>query len=117
MYFIQRQLVKIFTSNVLLIDWLQLKIKIWCLSVVYLDATPFFSGTINDTKGSKPVTFFDSRKIEEQIKNIPTPNLKASGMTRVCMKHFDDKDIKKSDIFKFRNGDPDIIVSIDRYCP
>ena len=36
-----------------------------------------------------------------------TPNLKLSGKTKVCIKHFDGKDIKRSDIFKFRNGDPD----------
>ena len=35
--------------------------------------------------------------------------MEVSGKTRVCIKHFDDKDIKRSDIFKCRNGDSDII--------
>ena len=58
-----------------------------------------FSSTINDTKGFKPVTFFrfskDTVRMEEWINTIPTPNLKVSGKTRVCIKHFEDKYIKE----------------------
>ena len=50
--------------------------------------------------------------MEEWINKIAKPNLKVSGITRLYIKHFDD--IERSDIFKYRNRDPDIIVSIDR---
>ena len=80
---------------------------------MYLDANPFIS-TLNDTKGFKPVTFFryskDTVRMEEWINKIPTPNLKLSGKTRVCIKHFDDKDIKE--VIYSNVGDPDIIVSL-----
>ena len=53
-------------------------------------------------KGFKPVTFFrlpkDTVRMEEWINKIPTLNLKVSGKTRVCIKHFDDTNIKRSDI-------------------
>ena len=75
------------------------------------DANPFFSRTISDIK---PVFSIAEVRVKEWINKIPKPDLKVSGMTRVCIKHFDDKDIKRSDIFKCRNGNPDIIVCIYR---
>ena len=36
-------------------------------------------------------------------------------MIRVCIKHYKEyKDIKRSDIFKYKNGDPDKSIVIDR---
>ena len=81
-------------------------IKTWCLSVVYLDANQFLQVQL--------MLYLYTVSREEWINKIPTPNLKVSGKTRVCIKHFDDKDIKRSDIFKCRNGDPDVIVSRPR---
>ena len=43
---------------------------------------------------------------------IPTQDLKVSGITRVYIQYFNNKDIKISDILKCRYNDPDIIVSI-----
>ena len=87
-------------------------------SVLCIWMKSIFSSTIHDTKGFKPVTIFrfskDKVRIEEWINKIPTPNSKVSGKTRVCIQHLDDKYIKRSDIFKSRNSDPYIIVSIDK---
>ena len=67
------------------------------------------SSTSTYTKGFKPVTLFrfskDTVRIEEWIKKISTPNFKVSGTKRICIKHFDDKDIIRSDTFKCRNDD------------
>ena len=45
--------------------------------------------------------------MEEWINTIPTRNLKVSEKTGMCIKHFEYKDIKRSDIFKCRHSDPD----------
>ena len=69
---------------------------------MYLDANPFFLSTINDTKGFKLVTFFrfskDTVRMEGWINKIPISNLKVSGKTRVCIKHFDDKEVIYSNV-------------------
>ena len=48
----------------------------------------------------------------EWIRKIPNKNLKITKQSKVCIKHFDEKDIIRSDVFPCANGDPDIIVSI-----
>ena len=53
----------------------------------------------------------DSEKRAEWIRKIPNKNLKVTKNSRVCIKHFEEKDIKRFDIFKCENGDPDIMVS------
>ena len=73
---------------------------------MYLDANQFLQVQL--------MLYLYTVSREEWINKIPTPNLKVSGKTRVCMKHFVDKDTKSSDIFKCRNGDSDVIESIDR---
>ena len=59
----------------------------------------YLSYIIYDTKVSKQVIFFrfpkDTVRMEEWINKIPTPNLRVSGKTMVCIKHFNDKDIKE----------------------
>ena len=56
----------------------------------------------------------DSEKRAEWIRKIPNKDLKVTKNSRVCINHFEEKDIKRFDIFKCANGDPDIKVSI--YC-
>ena len=80
---------------------MQLDIKTWCLGVVYLDGNAFFHVQLIILKGLNR-NFFrfpkDTVRKKEWINKIPTPNLKESGKTRVCTKHVDGKDIKRSDI-------------------
>ena len=57
----------------------------------------------------------DEEKCEEWKRRIPNKNLKVTKSTRVCIKHFDEKDIKRYDVFPCANGDPDIMVSTDQY--
>ena len=53
----------------------------------------------------------DSEARAEWIRKIPNKNLKVTNNSRVCIKHFEEKDIKRFDIFKCENGAPDIMVS------
>ena len=53
-------------------------------------------------------------QVHKWIRKIPNKDLKVTKNSRVCINHFEEKDIKRFDIFKCENGDPDIKVSI--YC-
>ena len=57
----------------------------------------------------------ESERRAEWIRKIPNRNLIVSKNSRVCIKHFEENDIKRFDIFKCQNGDPDIKVSIYLY--
>ena len=60
-------------------------------------------------------TFTDnSEKRVEWIRQIPNKDLKVTKNSRVCINDFEEKDIKRFDIFMCANGDPDNKVSI--YC-
>ena len=42
----------------------------------------------------------DSEKRAESIRKIPNKDLKVTKNSRVCINHFEEKDIKRFDIFK-----------------
>ena len=44
-------------------------------------------------------------------RKIPRNNLVVTQNSKVCMKHFEEQDLWKYDVFPCSNGDPDIIVS------
>ena len=54
----------------------------------------------------------EENRRNEWIKKIPRENLNVTNNSRVCIQHFEEKDIVRYDIFPCANGDPDIKVSI-----
>ena len=42
---------------------------------------------------------------------IPLDNLDVTQNSKVCMKYFEEKNLRKNYVFSCSNGDPDIIVS------
>ena len=52
------------------------------------------------------------RSEAEWIRKIPNKDMKVTKNSRVCINHFEEKDIKRFVIFKRANGDPDIKVNI-----
>ena len=47
----------------------------------------------------------------EWKRRIPRDNLVVTQNSKGCMKHFEEQDLWKYDVFPCSNGDPDIIVS------
>ena len=47
----------------------------------------------------------------EWKRKLPQGNLVVTQNSKVCMKHFEERDLWKHDVFPCSNGDPDIIVS------
>ena len=63
----------------------------------------------------KYVPIFSFPKMEdlrnEWKRKIPRDTLVVTQNSKVCMKHFEEQDFWKYDVFPCSNGDPDIIVS------